>query len=80
MMAPDHPPQGNSFMKQFVANLLPARSLPAFAALEVAGVRFDDTAKGAAGEDFDRALLKIWPGDKPVQDDLKEHLLGKAAQ
>lgn len=32
-----------------------------------------------AGEDFYRAVLKIWLGDKPVQDDLKEHLLGKAA-
>jgi hypothetical protein len=31
------------------------------------------------GEDFYRALLKIWMGDKPVQDDLKEKLLGKAA-
>jgi hypothetical protein len=31
-----------------------------------------------AGEDFYRAVLKIWLGDKPVQDDLKEHLLGKA--
>lgn len=31
-----------------------------------------------AGEDFYRALLKIWMGDKPVQDDLKEKLLGKA--
>ena len=30
-----------------------------------------------AGEDFYRALLKIWLGDKPVQEDLKEHLLGK---
>ena len=32
-----------------------------------------------AGEDFYRALLKIWLGDKPIQDDLKEHLLGKPA-
>ena len=32
-----------------------------------------------AGEDFYRALLKIWLGDKPVQDDLKEGLLGKHA-
>lgn len=41
---------------------------------------FNGAAKGAdiAGEDFYRALLKIWIGDKPVQDDLKEHLLGKA--
>jgi hypothetical protein len=31
-----------------------------------------------AGEDFYRALLKIWLGDKPVQDDLKQALLGKA--
>ena len=30
------------------------------------------------GEDFYQALLKIWIGDKPVQDDLKENLLGKA--
>jgi hypothetical protein len=29
-----------------------------------------------AGEDFYRALLKIWIGDKPVQDDLKKALLG----
>ncbi len=31
-----------------------------------------------AGEDFYRALLRIWLGDKPVQDDLKQALLGKA--
>lgn len=30
-----------------------------------------------AGEDFYRALLKIWLGSKPAQDDLKEALLGK---
>lgn len=29
-----------------------------------------------AGEDFYRALLKIWLGDKPVQADLKAALLG----
>jgi Chalcone isomerase-like len=29
-----------------------------------------------AGDDFYRALLKIWIGDKPVQDDLKKALLG----
>jgi Chalcone isomerase-like len=28
------------------------------------------------GEDFYRALLRIWLGDKPVQDDLKRALLG----
>ena len=29
-----------------------------------------------AGEDFYRALLRIWLGDKPVQEDLKKALLG----
>ena len=29
------------------------------------------------GEDFYRALLKIWLGDKPVQADLKGALLGE---
>jgi hypothetical protein len=29
------------------------------------------------GEDFYRALLRIWLGDKPVQDDLKKALLGQ---
>jgi hypothetical protein len=31
-----------------------------------------------AGEDFYAALLKIWLGRKPVQDDLKQALLGRA--
>ena len=30
------------------------------------------------GDDFHRALLKVWLGDKPAQDDLKDALLGKA--
>ncbi len=34
--------------------------------------------KDIAGEDFYRALLRIWLGDKPAQDDLKQALLGKA--
>jgi hypothetical protein len=32
--------------------------------------------KPIAGEDFYRALLRVWVGDKPVQDDLKKALLG----
>jgi len=28
------------------------------------------------GVDFNRALLKVWVGDKPAQDDLKKSLLG----
>jgi NADH dehydrogenase/NADH:ubiquinone oxidoreductase subunit G len=34
------------------------------------------TGKPIAGADFYKALLKIWLGDKPVQDDLKRALLG----
>ena len=34
--------------------------------------------KPIAGEDFYRALLRIWLGDKPVDDDLKKGLLGQA--
>lgn len=34
--------------------------------------------KEIAGEDFYTALLKVWLGDDPVQNDLKQGLLGKA--
>lgn len=34
--------------------------------------------KDIAGEDFYRALLRIWLGSHPAQDDLKAGLLGKA--
>lgn len=34
--------------------------------------------KDLAGEDFYNALLRIWLGQKPAQDDLKEALLGKS--
>lgn len=33
--------------------------------------------KDIPGEDFFRALLRIWIGDKPVDEDLKNALLGK---
>lgn len=33
--------------------------------------------KPIAGDDFYRALLRIWLGDKPVQEDLKKALLGQ---
>ena len=41
-------------------------------------VTIDGKAAGKPieGEDFYRALLTIWLGDKPVQDDLKKALLG----
>ena len=34
--------------------------------------------KDISGEDFYRALMRIWIGDKPVDEDLKNALLGKA--
>ena len=34
--------------------------------------------KPIAGEDFYRALLRIWLGDKPVDGDLKKAMLGQA--
>jgi len=36
------------------------------------------TGATIAGEDFIAALLRVWLGDDPVQDDLKQGLLGKA--
>lgn len=33
--------------------------------------------KDIPGEDFFNALLRIWVGEKPIQDNLKEALLGK---
>jgi hypothetical protein len=40
------------------------------------GVNGKEVGKPIAGADFYRALLKIWLGDKPVQDNLKKALLG----
>ncbi len=42
-------------------------------------LRVDGKPAGAPieGEDFYRALLRIWLGEKPVQDDLKKALLGQ---
>ena len=42
-------------------------------------VQVDGRPRGAPipGDDFARALLRIWLGDKPVQDDLKRGLLGQ---
>jgi hypothetical protein len=40
------------------------------------GVNGKEVGKPMAGADFYRALLRIWLGDKPVQDNLKKALLG----
>jgi predicted amino acid racemase len=40
-------------------------------------IGFNGAAKGAiAGEPFNRALTRIWVGDKPVQADLRKAMLG----
>jgi len=44
-------------------------------------VAMDDTVKGTiAGDDFARALLSIWLGTDPPNDELKEGLLGGACE
>jgi long-chain acyl-CoA synthetase len=41
------------------------------------GIGFNGQARGSvAGEAFSRALLRVWLGDKPVDTDLKQSLLG----
>jgi hypothetical protein len=42
----------------------------------VIGIAGTPAGKPIEGADFYRALLRIWLGDKPVQDDLKKALLG----
>jgi len=40
-------------------------------------VSLDGEAKGTvSGEEFNRALMKVWLGDKPVEDSLKKAMLG----
>ncbi|MBK9022295.1 MAG: chalcone isomerase family protein [Sulfuritalea sp.] len=47
----------------------------------VTRLTINDEKKGEdiPGEDFFRAVLKIWLGEQPVQGDLKEGLLGKTS-
>ncbi len=74
---------------QFRASMLgigkaPEKSVVNIDWLPESGTRlsFNGAVKGSdiPGEDFYSALLRIWIGDKPAQDDLKDQLLGKAAQ
>lgn len=45
---------------------------------EGTGVWINDTLKGIVpGEDFYQALLKIWLGPEPAEEDLKDAMLGK---
>lgn len=72
---------------EFKATLLALKAAPAGTVITIdfapdAGTRLavNDQAKGKpiAGEEFYRALLRVWLGEKPAQDDLKGMLLGKA--
>ena len=63
-------------MKRWALAMLLLWTLPA-AALELAGIKVESKAKVGAGEDFYRALLRIWLGDKPVDGDLKQGMLGQ---
>lgn len=75
-------------IEQFKAAILALKTAPKGATVQIdwlpdAGTRlvFNGEKRGEdiPGEDFYRALLKIWLGENPVQDDLKEALLGKPA-
>lgn len=46
------------------------------AAGTVVGVDGKPAGQPIAGEDFYRALLRVWLGERPVQEDLKKALLG----
>jgi hypothetical protein len=73
-------------MDEFRATLLALNAAPKGASIDIdfapeTGTRLvfngQTRGKAIAGEDFYRALLRIWVGDKPAQSDLKDALLGK---
>jgi hypothetical protein len=73
-------------LDEFKATLLALNAAPEGTAIAIdfapdAGTRLaaNGQAKGKAipGDEFYRALLRIWLGEKPAQADLKEALLGK---
>ena len=72
-------------LEEFRANLLAMGKVPEKSDIRIewtgsaTRVLMNGAAKGKEiqGEDFYAALLKIWFGDKPVQSDLKDALLGK---
>jgi hypothetical protein len=71
-------------LKEFAATMMQMKEARkgSVIALDLAGTQTQLMVDGKpagqpiAGEDFYRALLRIWLGDKPVQDDLKKALLG----
>ena len=72
-------------LEEFRSNLLAIGKVPEKSDIHIewtgsaTRVTMNGTAKGKdiQGEDFYIALLKIWFGDKPVQADLKDAMLGK---
>ncbi len=73
-------------LDEFKATLLALNTAPSGTSIDIdfapdAGTRLaaNGQAKGKAipGDEFYRALLRIWLGEKPAQADLKEALLGK---
>jgi len=81
----------NARIEALKATMLAITSTPKGAVIhfdwlpEVAGgvtrLTINGETKGAdiPGEDFYRAVLRIWLGDQPVQSDLKDGLLGKSS-
>lgn len=74
-----------SRLEEFRSNLLAMGKVPEKSDIRIewtgsaTRVLMNGTAKGKdiQGEDFYTALLRIWVGDKPVQADLKDAMLGK---
>ncbi|MCX9154555.1 chalcone isomerase family protein [Niveibacterium sp. 24ML] len=74
-----------SRLEEFRSNLLAMGKVPEKSDIRIewtgsaTRVLMNGTVKGKEiqGEDFYTALLKIWFGDKPVQADLKDAMLGK---
>jgi hypothetical protein len=71
---------------EFKATLLALNAAPDGTVIDIdfapdAGTRLavngQPRGKAIAGDEFYRALLRIWLGEKPAQSDLKEALLGK---
>ena len=78
----------NARVEQFKAAILALKTAPKGATVQIdwlpeSGTRFvfngEKRGEDIPGEDFYRAVLKIWLGENPAQGDLKEALLGKAA-
>jgi hypothetical protein len=78
----------NPSIEEFKATLLSIGSAPNGTAIFIdylpesgtqLSVNRQPKGKAIAGEAFYQALLRIWLGAKPAQDDLKEALLGKSS-